>query len=129
MATRRTGPYAKFSVLVDLSGGTSGASQGGFQEVSGIGAQPTSGTTTLSLRRGVVDSAALSTWLDQIRRGDPAATRRVVIRLVGEDGTTRQTWTVVNARIIKHTSGPLNAKATDVAMEELVLGYDGLETI
>jgi phage tail-like protein len=129
MATRRTGPYAQFNVLVDLSGGTSGGSQAGFQEVSGVGAQPTSGTTTLSLRRGVIDSTALATWLDQIRRGDPAATRRIVIRLVGEDGTTRQTWTVVNARIIKHTSGPFNAKATDVAMEELVLGYESLETI
>jgi phage tail-like protein len=128
MASRRTGPYAQFSVQVDLEGGRSGGAQAAFQEVSGIGAQPTSGTTTLSLRRGVIDSAALSTWLDQIRRGDPSAIRRVVIRLMSEDGATRQTWTVVNARIIKHTSGPFNAKGTDVAMEELVLGYEALET-
>jgi hypothetical protein len=38
-----------------------------------------------------------------------------------------QEWTLKRARIIKHTSGPLNAKGTDVAMEELVLAYERLE--
>lgn len=31
------------------------------------------------------------------------------------------------ARIIKHVSGPHNAKGTDVAMEELTLAYERLE--
>ena len=34
---------------------------------------------------------------------------------------------LLRARIIKHTSGPLNAKGTDVAMEELVVAYERLE--
>ena len=38
-----------------------------------------------------------------------------------------QTWKLLRARIIKHTSGPLNAKGTDVAMEELVVAYERLE--
>ena len=38
-----------------------------------------------------------------------------------------QTWKLMRARIIKHTSGPFNAKGTDVAMEELVLAYERLE--
>ena len=37
------------------------------------------------------------------------------------------TWKLLRARPIKHTSGPLNAKGTDVAMEELVLAYERLE--
>ena len=50
------------------------------------------------------------------------------IHLQSEDHTqVIQTWTLLRARIIKHTSGPLNAKGTDVAMEEMVLAYERLE--
>ena len=38
-----------------------------------------------------------------------------------------QTWKLLRARIIKHTSGPFNAKGTDVALEELTLAYERLE--
>jgi hypothetical protein len=38
-----------------------------------------------------------------------------------------QTWKLLRARIIKHISGPFNAKGTDVAMEELTLAYERLE--
>jgi len=38
-----------------------------------------------------------------------------------------QTWRLMNARIVKHTSGPMNAKGTDVAVEEMVLAYERLE--
>ena len=38
-----------------------------------------------------------------------------------------QTWKLIRARIIKHVSGPLNAKGTDVAMEELTIAYERLE--
>jgi hypothetical protein len=34
----------------------------------------------------------------------------------------------MRARIIKHISGPMNAKGTDVAMEEITLAYERLET-
>jgi hypothetical protein len=34
---------------------------------------------------------------------------------------------LLRARIIKHTSGPFNAKGTDVALEELTLSYERLE--
>jgi phage tail-like protein len=67
-------------------------------------------------------------WLDQIRNGDQAALRNVVIQLQNEDHTkVVQTWKLIRARITKHTSGPLNAKGTDVAMEELVMAYERLE--
>jgi hypothetical protein len=52
----------------------------------------------------------------------------VLIHLKSEDHTQDVlTWKLLRARIIKHTSGPLNAKGTDVAMEELVLAYERLE--
>jgi hypothetical protein len=38
-----------------------------------------------------------------------------------------QEWRLLRARIVKHVSGPLNAKGADVAMEELTLAYERLE--
>ena len=38
-----------------------------------------------------------------------------------------QEWKLLRARIIKHVSGPFNARGTDVAMEELTLAYERLE--
>ena len=52
----------------------------------------------------------------------------MTIHLQSEDHTqVVQTWRLVQARIIKHMSGPMNAKGTDVAMEELTLAYERLE--
>jgi phage tail-like protein len=76
----------------------------------------------------VIGSLDLYQWLDQIRNGDQAALRTVVIRLMNEDhSAVVQEWKLLRARIVKHVSGPFNAKASDVAMEELVLAYERLE--
>jgi phage tail-like protein len=76
----------------------------------------------------VIGSLDLYQWLDQIRNGDQAALRNIVVQLQNEDHTSVvQTWKLLRARIVKHTSGPFNAKGTDVAMEELVLAYERLE--
>ena len=85
-------------------------------------------STDVTMKRGVIGSLNLYQWLDQIRNGDQKAMRTVTIHLQNEDHTQIvQTWKLLRARIIKHTSGPFNAKGTDVAMEELVLAYERLE--
>jgi hypothetical protein len=38
-----------------------------------------------------------------------------------------QTWKLLRARIVKLTSGPFNARGSDVAIEEIVLAYERLE--
>lgn len=82
----------------------------------------------VTLRRGIIGSLDLYQWLNQVRNGDQNALRTVTIQLQNEDRTeTVQTWKLLRTRIIKHTSGPLNAKGTDVAMEEMVLAYERLE--
>jgi phage tail-like protein len=82
----------------------------------------------VTLRRGVIGSLTLYAWLDQIRNGDQNAPRTVTIELQSEDHTQIvQTWKLLRARIVKHSSGPLNAKGSDVAMEEIVLAYERLE--
>jgi phage tail-like protein len=82
----------------------------------------------VTLRRGVIGSLNLYQWLDQIRNGDAAGYRTVLIHLMSEDhAATVLTWKLLHARIVNHSSGPLNAKGTDVAMEELTLAYERLE--
>jgi phage tail-like protein len=148
MAVLRDRPYVQFNFLVDLGDGNTDGPQAGFQEVSGIGMEVTvaeyrngnekensvrkitglNKSTDVTLKRGVIGSLNLYNWLNQIRNGDQSALRTVTIQLQNEDHTAVvQEWKLMRARIIKHTSGPLNAKGTDVAMEELVLAYERLE--
>lgn len=147
MAVPRDRPYVQFNFLVDLGAGTDGYNAG-FQECSGIGMEVTvaeyrngnekensvrkitgmNKSTDVTLKRGIIGSLNLYDWLNQIRNGDQNAYKDVTIHLQSEDHTqVVQTWKLKRARIIKHTSGPLNAKGTDVAMEELVLAYERLE--
>ena len=148
MAVLRERPYVQFNFLVDLGDGNTEGPQAGFQEISGIGMEVTvaeyrtgnhkensvmkitgmNKSTDVTMKRGVIGSLNLYKWLDQIRNGDQSALRTVTISLKNEDHTQDvQVWKLLRARIIKHTSGPLNAKGTDVAMEELVLAYERLE--
>ena len=148
MAVLRERPYVQFNFLVDLGTGNTDGPDAGFQEVSGIGMEVTvseyrngnarensvmkitgmNKSTDVTLKRGVIGSLSLYKWLDDIRNGNQGAMRTVTLQLQNEQHTeVVQTWKLLRARIIKHTSGPLNAKGTDVAMEELVLAYERLE--
>lgn len=148
MATFRDRPYVQFNFLVDLGDGVTEGPQAGFQEVTGIGMEVTvseyrtgnskensvmkitgmNKSTDVTLKRGVIGALNLYEWLNKIRNGEPGQLRTVSIHLQSEDHLTIvQTWKLLRARIIKHTSGPFNAKGTDVAMEELVLAYERLE--
>ena len=92
-------------------------------KITGLAKDP-----NVTLKRGVIGSLSLYQWLDQIRNGDQNALRTVVIQLQSEDHTqVVQTWKLLRARIVKQSSGPFNAKGTDVAIEEMVLAYERLE--
>lgn len=148
MATLRDRPYVQFNFLVDLGDGVTDGPQAGFQECSNIGMEVTvaeyrngnelensvrkitglNKSTDVTLKRGIIGSLNLYAWLDDIRNGNQNAIRNVVVQLQNEDHTAIVlTWKLMRARITKHVSGPLNAKGTDVAMEELTLAYERLE--
>jgi phage tail-like protein len=148
MAVLRDRPYVQFNFLVDLGDGNTDGPGAGFQECSNIGMEVTvaeyrngnekensvrkitglNKSTDVTLKRGVIGSLNLYSWLNDIRNGNQAAIRNVTIQLQSEDHTAVvQTWKLMRARITKHISGPLNAKGTDVAMEELTLAYERLE--
>ena len=148
MAVLRELPYAQFNFLIDLGTGHTDGPEAGFQECSGISMtvdvieyrngndkenSPRKLTglakvVDVTLKRGIIGSLSLYKWIDQIRNGDQAALRTLTIQLQNEDHTAIvMTWKLLRARIVKHTSGPLNAKGTDVAIEELTLAYERLE--
>jgi phage tail-like protein len=143
MAVERDRPYVQFNFEVEL-----GDIQAGFQECSNIGMEVTvaeyrtgdmkensvqkitgmNKSTDITLKRGVIGKLDLYNWLHDIRNGNQAAFKTVLIHMKSEDHTQDVlTWKLQRARIIKHVSGPLNAKGTDVAMEELTLAYERLE--
>ena len=148
MAVMRERPYTEFNFLVDLGTGNTEGPDAGFQEISSI-SQEVSVTEyrngnskensvlkltglnqaqDVTLRRGIIGSLELYNWLNDIRNGNQNALRNVTIQLQNEDHTAVvQTWKLLRARITRHTSGPFNAKGSDVAMEELVLTYERLE--
>ena len=148
MAVLRDRPYVQFNFLVDLGTGNTDGPEAGFQEMSNIGMEVTvseyrngnskensvrkitglNKATDVTMKRGVIGSLNLYQWLNDIRNGNQNAERTVTIHLQNEDHTAVvQTWKLLRARIIKHVSGPVNAKGTDVAMEELTLAYERLE--
>jgi phage tail-like protein len=148
MAVLRDRPYLQFNFLVDLGTGETDGPRAGFQECSEIGmsvdvieyrngnerensVRKLTGlnrAADVTLKRGIIGSLDLYQWLDDIRNGDQNAFRTVVIQLQNEDHTqVVQTWKLLRARIVKHVSGPLNAKGCDVAIEELTLAYERLE--
>ena len=148
MAVLRDLPYAQFNFLVDLGTGATEGPQAGFQECSEIGTSVDvieyrngndrennvrkltglSRVSDVTLRRGIIGSLDLFEWLDQVRNGDQAAVRTVTIQLLNEErSAVVQAWRLVRARIVKHVSGPFNARSSDVAMEELTLSYERLE--
>jgi phage tail-like protein len=148
MATMRDRPYTRFNFLVDLGTGRSDGPDAGFEEVGPIGLevgvieyrtgnakenQPMkltglSKTPDVTFKRGVIGSLALYQWMNEVRNGAPSALRTVVVHLQNEDHTeVVQTWKLMRARPVRYTSGPLQAKGNEVAIEELVLAYERLE--
>jgi phage tail-like protein len=146
MATERINPYPQFNFTVDLGQGI----RAGFQECSNIGMEMTvveyrngneatnnvrkitglNKASDVTLKRGAIGVLDLYGWLNDIRNGTSTGVRNVTINLMSEDKTNTSpvlTWRLLNARIIKYVGGPMNAKGTDVAMEELTLAYERLE--
>jgi len=148
MAVQRDRPYPQFNFLVDLGDGETDGPHAGFAECSGIGmsvdvieyrngnekensVRKLTGLARypdVTLKRGIIGSLDLYQWLNDIRNGNATAFRTVTVQLMNEDHTaTVQTWRLLRARIVKHVSGPFDAKGCDVAIEELTLAYERLE--
>lgn len=152
MAVPRSTPYNAFNFRVTVDRfGDAGSFTAGFQEVSGLGNEITiaeyrngnepenhvrkipgmNKSTDVTLKRGVIGSLNIFTWIKETREGtliqEPRPT--VKIELMNEAHTEPvMTWLLTNAVPMKYTGPTLNAKGgTDVAMEELVLACEKID--
>jgi phage tail-like protein len=84
--------------------------------------------TDVTLKRGVIGSLDLYSWLNDIRNGSQSAIRNVIVHLQNEDHTAIvQTWKLMRARVVGLKWGPFRAKGDDVAVEYMVLACERLE--
>jgi phage tail-like protein len=145
---KRDRPYAQFNFWVNLgAGGDPLQPDAGFQEVSALGMEvgvaeyrygnhklnntlKVTGlgkSADVTFKRGVMGSATVYEWFDKIRNGQNE-TRTVTVQLRNEENTdTVQSWVLTNARVIKFTTGPLNAKSNEIAMEEVTFNFERME--
>jgi phage tail-like protein len=140
--TDRIAPYGAFNFLVSFDGSEI---LGGFSDVSGLGTelvmaeyregndplnrvQKVAGmykSTDVTLKRGMLNSQVLWSWIDQARTNWQAAQRQMTITLLDEARTPVQKWVLQGVLPMKYTGPTMAAKtSTDVAMEELVLSAE-----
>jgi phage tail-like protein len=151
MPVFRSNPYGAFNYLVSLGGsqgdGGEGTIIGGFSDVSGLGMEVnyaeyrngnekfntgrkvpnTHKLDDVTLKRGLVGSDDLFTWLKGVRDGT-ADPRQVTITLLDEARQPVATWALRNAQPKKWSGPTLAAKGGgEVAMEELHFVHEGIE--
>ena len=148
MATERSNPYGAFNYLVSLSDKNNDQEEvlGGFSDVSGLGMEVsyseyrngnekfntvrkvpnTHKNDDVTLKRGLVGSTKLYTWLKTVADGSYAPIN-VTITLLDEARQPVAMWVLRNAQPKKWTGPTLAAKGGgEVAMEELSLTHEGI---
>jgi len=146
MATQRNNPYGAFNFLVSLGDGDEASVIAGFSDVSGIGTEinyseyrngndlvntvrkiaNTFKQEDVTLKRGLIGSTDLFTWLRSVRQGqiDP---RPVTITLLDEARNPVAAFRLANAQPKKWVGPTLAAKGGgEVAMEELHIAHEGV---
>jgi phage tail-like protein len=151
MPVFRDNPYSAFNYVVALGGqqgdGSEGSVIGGFSDVSGLGVEVsyaeyrngnekfntvrkvpnTHKLDDVTLKRGLVGSDDLFSWLKTVRDGT-ADPRNITITLLDEARQPVATWSLRNAQPKKWTGPALAAKGGgEVAMEEISLVHEGIE--
>lgn len=146
MANREV-PYGAFNFGVKFDGDEN-LFIGGFSDVSGIGSEITIAeyrngneqvnhvrkiagvykVSDVTLKRGIVNSALLWKWIQDVRRKGSQEHKNVSITLRDETGKDVQSWLLSNCVPMKYTGSTLAGKGGgDVAMEELVLSAENME--
>ncbi len=124
-----TAPYTPFKYLVILQSPLGEKPLGGFSELVAPTTETHGGmykVNDITLKRGVVNSSDLWNWISEARSTSATAHRDATITLRDEANNPIQVFRLSNARPIKYVGPALNAKGSDVAIEELVLAPEGL---
>ncbi len=145
----RTAPYPAYNFIVNLNGPRDPEKLlGGFSDVSGLSSEihmseyrdgneveahvrkmpGSEKNNDVTLKRGVVNSMDLWTWIQATRKTGVDAKRDVTITLRDEGNNPVQSWVLRSVAPMKYTGPTLAGKGGgEVAMEELVLSIEGFE--
>jgi phage tail-like protein len=81
----------------------------------------------ITLKRGITDDPAFWDWINDSLTADNSRRRNINILVFNQAGETMQVWRLIGAVPIGWKTPALKADSTTVALEELVLAYEGLE--
>ena len=96
------------------------------------GAPQRAGTVTFAtvvLKRGMTTNRNLWTWFEAVANGGYSYRLSVTINLYNIQGQAVSAWKLDKAMPIKFKAADLNAKATEVGIEELHLVHEGLSVV
>lgn len=83
----------------------------------------------LTLKRGITDDPAFWNWINQSLTADESRRRNINVLVFNQAGETMQVWMLIGAVPIGWKTPSLKADSNVVALEELVLTYEGLKVI
>ncbi|SMF27564.1 conserved hypothetical phage tail region protein [Alteromonadaceae bacterium Bs31] len=82
--------------------------------------------STVILKRGITQSKDLWAWFEYLGNGHYGHRVEAVVTMFDTAGKGVMAWTLSNAMPIKFKTADLNAKASDIAIEEIHLAHEGL---
>lgn len=85
--------------------------------------------SNVTLKRGITEDLVFWNWVSGILNQTPKRRRNVNILLFNQAGETMQCWTLLGAVPVGWKAPALQANANSVAIEELVLAYEGLKIL
>ena len=121
-------PFSSFAFVLSLND----QPIAGFTEASGVVHRKIPGvhkTSDVTLKRGVIKASALDQWINSVRNAPTASQPTLTLIQRDERHATVATWRLIRGYPLKYTGPALNGKATDVAIEELVLSSESIEWI
>ncbi len=84
---------------------------------------------TVVLKRGMTTNRHLWKWFELVSNGAYAYRLAATITMLGLDGKPVLTWRLARCMPVKFKAADLNAKSTDVGIEELHLAHEGLTLV
>jgi phage tail-like protein len=84
---------------------------------------------TVILKRGITTTRDLWNWFQLVAGGAYAYRLSAEIRMQNQNGDPVLTWKLARALPIKFKSADLNARGTEVGIEELHLAHEGLSLV
>jgi phage tail-like protein len=84
---------------------------------------------TVILKRGMTTTRDLWNWFQLVAGGAYAYRLSAEITMQGSDGKPVLTWVLARALPVKFKAADLNARGTEVGIEELHLAHEGLTLI